>query len=183
MPRITPTTREDAPAGSKPLLDAVNKKMGTIPNLLATMAHSPGVLQSYLSFSEALGQTSLSPGVREQVALAVSAANRCDYCLAAHTMIGKGAGVSDQDLADAQVAEASDPKVTAILKLARSIVDNRGFVSDAELDAAKGEGVTDAEALEVVAVVVFNILTNYVHHLTEAEVDFPKVENRLAVSA
>jgi uncharacterized peroxidase-related enzyme len=183
MPRISPVNDTNTPAASQPLLDGVQQKLGGVPNLLATLAHAPAALQTYLSLSDALSGASLSAGVREQIAVAVAAANSCDYCLAAHTAIGKSVKVSDAELASAQLGESSDPKTRAILTLARAIVDRRGFATDDELAAARAAGVTDAEILEIVATVVANIFTNYANHVIETEIDFPAVENRLAATA
>lgn len=183
MPRIQPLDPNKATGKAGELLGAVKAKLGGTPNLLTTMAQAPALLESYLSFSQALGGASLNAGEREQIALGVAAANECDYCLAAHTVIGKGAGVSDSDLAGAQSADVGDPKIAAAIRFAQAVVKERGFVSDAQLNEAREAGLNDQEILETVGVTVFNILTNYVHHVTEAEVDFPRVENRLAATA
>lgn len=176
MPRINPINHADATGPAKDLLDAVKAKMGSVPNLLGTMAHSPAVLKSYLEFSGALGTASLSAGVREQIAIAVANSNKCGYCTSAHTMIGKGAGLTDAQTVAAQRGEADDPKTQAIVTLALQINDNRGWISDEQFKAATDAGVTHAEILETVTVVSFNILTNYLNHFIETEIDFPKVE-------
>jgi len=183
MARINPVNPEQATGKAKELLDTVKAKLGGTPNLLTTMANAPAVLESYLGFSAALSGSKLTAAQREQIALAVAARNECDYCLAAHTVIGKGAGVSDADLAGAQTGDVSDPKARAAIRFAQAVVEKRGFVDDSEFKAARDAGLTDGEILEVVGTVVFNILTNYVHHVTGAEVDFPRVENRLVATA
>ena len=183
MPRINPVKPDQATGKAKELLDAVQSKLGRTPNLLTTMAQAPSVLESYLGFSAALSGSELTAGEREQIALAVAATNECDYCLAAHTMIGKGAGVSDADLAGAQTGDVTDPKIRQAIRFAQAVVEKRGFVEDSDIEAARAAGLTDGQILEVVATVVFNILTNYIHHVTQAEVDFPKVENRLVATA
>lgn len=176
MPRISPIKHENATGPAKDLLDTVKAKMGGTPNLLTTMAHSPAVLKSYLEFSGALSGASLSAAVREQIALAVANANKCGYCTSAHTMIGKGAGLTDEQAVAAQRGEASDPKTQAIVTLALQINENRGWITDEQIKAATDAGVTQAEILETVAVVTFNLLTNYLNHVIETEIDFPKVE-------
>lgn len=176
MPRITPVNHADATGKSKELLDIVKSKLGGTPNLLTTMAHSPAVLGSYLGFSGALGDASLSAGVREQIALAIANTNKCAYCAAAHTVIGKGAGLSEDQIVAARRGEAGDAKTQAIVTLALQINENRGWITDEQFQAAADAGVTQAEILETVAVVTFNLLTNYLNHVIETEVDFPKVE-------
>ena len=179
MPRIKPIRLESATGKSKDLLEGVKKKLGGTPNLLTTMAQAPAVLEGYLGLSGTLAGGTLPARVREQVAIAVAATNSCDYCLAAHTAIGKGAGVSKEDLAGAQTGDVSDPKARAAVGLARVIVEKAGRLSDADLARAREEGLSDGEILEVSANVVLNFYTNFVNHIAETEVDFPAVENRL----
>lgn len=176
MPRISPIKHSDATGQAKELLDVVKSKLGGTPNLLTTMAHSPAVLKSYLEFSGALGDASLSAAVREQIALAVANANKCGYCTSAHTVIGKGAGLTGEQTVAAQRGEASDPKTQALVTLALQINENRGWITDEQFKAATDAGVTKPEILETVAVVTFNLLTNYLNHVIETEIDFPKVE-------
>ena len=176
MARIQTTTTDNAPAASQPLLEAVQQKMGRVPNLLATMAHSPATLETYLKTSEALGGGLFSPAERERIALAVGQANRCDYCLAAHTAIGSMAGLSSEDMIDARNGTASDPKQAALVDFVRKVVDKRGFAQDSEIDAFKAAGWTDGHVLEVVANVALNTLTNYINHIAQTEVDFPAAD-------
>lgn len=176
MPRIPTLAHETATGDAKDLLDTVKAKLGGTPNLLTTMAHSPAVLKSYLEFSGALGGASLSAAVREQIALAVANSNKCSYCAAAHTVIGKGAGLTGEQTVAAQRGEADDPKAQAIVTLALQINENRGWITDEQFQAAIDAGVTQGEVLETVAVVTFNLLTNYLNHVIETEVDFPKVD-------
>jgi uncharacterized peroxidase-related enzyme len=176
MPRITPVNPDQATGQSKELLEIVKAKLGGTPNLLTTMAHSPAVLKSYLEFSGALGDASLSAAVREQIALAIANVNKCAYCAAAHTVIGKGAGLSGEQAVAAQRGEAGDAKAQAVLDLALAINEKRGWIGDDDFKAATDAGVTQAEILEVVAVVSLNILTNYLNHVIGTEVDFPKVD-------
>ncbi len=93
MPRLNAVDPARATGKAKDFLDAVKAKLGLTPNMMRTMAGSPAVLEGYLSFGTALGGGSLPPGLREQIALAVAEANRCDYCLSAHTALGRLAGL------------------------------------------------------------------------------------------
>lgn len=176
MPRITPVNPDNATGQAKELLEVVKSKLGGTPNLLKTMAHSPAVLKSYLDYSGALNDATLSAAVREQIALAVANANKCGYCAAAHTVIGKGAGLTGDQAVAAQRGEAEDPKTQAIVTLALQINENRGWITNEQFKAATEAGVTQPEVLETVAVVTFNLLTNYLNHVIETEVDFPKVD-------
>lgn len=175
MPRINPVTKETAPEGSKPLLEAAEKKMGNIPNIIATMAHSPATLGFYLQGSQALGGASISGKAREAIALAVAEQNNCSYCAAAHTKIGTMMGLSDAEVMDARRGTSKDAKLDVALRLAQEIVNENGFVSDDTLKAARDAGWTDGEITEIVAVVSINVFTNFINHVADTALDFPAV--------
>lgn len=176
MPRIQPVDVAQPPADAAPLLEGLKEKLGRVPNIYATMAQAPAVLKGVLTASGTLGETSLSGALREQIALAVGGANRCDYCAAAHTAIGKMNGLSDEQTQAALTGSADDAQAQAAITFARAILDREGFVTDEQLGAVKSAGFGDQQVVEIIAVVVFNIFTNYINHIAETEVDFPKVE-------
>ena len=118
-----------------------------------------------------------------RVSLAVAEANSCDYCLSAHTAIGRDAGLSDSDIAATREGRATDAKTAAIVRFARSLVDSRGHATDSELAALRAAGLTDGDIIEVVANTVVNIFTNYLNHVAGADIDFPVVKSGLAVAA
>jgi len=156
------------------LFTAVKGKIGMVPNLMRTLGHSPAALGAYLGFSAALDHGVLAGQVREQIALAVAETNACDYCLAAHSLIGKGAGLSADAILAARRVEAADAKTDALLKFAAAVVEARGLVSDEAIAAVRAAGASDAEIIETVAHVALNILTNYTNHVARTVVDFPK---------
>ncbi|MDW8263213.1 MAG: peroxidase-related enzyme [Phycisphaerales bacterium] len=176
MNRIQPVTPETATGSAKTLLDSVKAKLGMVPNMMRAMAQSPAVLEAYLNFSGALNKSSLSPRLREAIALAVGQANQCQYCVSAHALLGKKAGLSEADVSAARAGEAGNPREAAILRLALAINNNRGNVSDADLAAARAAGVSDAEIAETVATVALNIFTNYFNHVAQPQIDFPTVK-------
>ncbi len=175
MPRINPVDPNQAHEKAKSMLETVHKAKGMTPNILATMAHSPAVLESYLGFAKALSGTSLSPQLREQIALAVAGANGCEYCASAHTAAGKGTGLDENALEASIRGEATDPKAQAALRFTLAIVEKKGWVSDEDVSAFKSAGFGDPEVAEVVAVVALNTFTNIFNHVVETEIDFPRV--------
>ncbi len=181
MPRINPVNRDAADAATGRLLDSVQKKLGIVPNLIATMANSPAVANAYLGFSQSLSTGTLSPRLREQLALVVGETNGCQYCVAAHTALGQGAGLTEGETCDARRAVAADDKERAALEFARTIVIERGNVSDDDVDAVRQAGYTDGEIGEIVANVALNLFTNYFNHVAGTEVDFP-IAPELAVA-
>jgi uncharacterized peroxidase-related enzyme len=176
MNRIQQIDPASATGKTKQLLDAVQSKLGLVPNLTRVLANAPAALEGYLNFSGALASGVLSAKVREQIALAVAQDNHCDYCLSAHTFIGGKVGLAPSDIANARQAVGTTSKDDAILKVALSIVVQRGEVSDAALKNAHAAGLTDAEIVETTANVALNIFTNYVNHIAQTVVDFPEVK-------
>lgn len=176
MPRISPVTPETAPDRSQELLAGVQTKLGITPNMMKTMGQSSATLDAYLKFSAALGGGVLPAKTREQIALAVGQANDCDYCLSAHTAIGKMVGLSEEQILNARRGHAAGDKADAILTLAQQIVEKRGLISDDDLEAARRAGVDNAEITEVVANTALNLLTNYLNHVAQTEIDFPEAE-------
>jgi uncharacterized peroxidase-related enzyme len=144
-------------------------------NIFRGMANSPAVLDGYLKFSGALKKGKLDARTREVIALVVGQTNRCDYCLAAHTMLGKGAGLDDNAVRDARMGRSADKRTNAAVMLAKLLLDKKGNVSQADLESAREAGLNDGEIAEVVANVALNIFTNYFNHLNQTEVDLPKV--------
>jgi uncharacterized peroxidase-related enzyme len=175
MSRISPVSPKSAEGKTKELLDKVQTKVGRVPNILKTMAHSPAVLKSYLDFSGNLSEGVINAKVREKIALTCAQENKCDYCLAAHTAIGKMAGLTDAEVAAARNATCSDKKTDAALKFAQAIVKTKGFVSDDDMKRVRDAGHSDTEIVEIVAGVCFNIFTNYFNHVADTVIDFPKV--------
>jgi uncharacterized peroxidase-related enzyme len=174
MPRINPVTWNANPK-TRSLLEGVEKKLGTVPNLIGTMAQSPAVAQAYLGFSQAVAGGSLPAALREQIALTVSEANQCDYCVSAHCFLGSKAGLTESELLDARHGTASNEKTHAALTFARKIVDDRGHVNDEDVEEVRRAGYSDGEIAEIVANVALSIFTNYFNHVADTEIDFPVV--------
>ncbi len=173
MARIQPNQNPTAEAQAQ--LDGVKAKIGSVPNIFQTFANSPAVLDFYMQGSGALANTSIDAALRESIALTVAGLNGCDYCASAHTMIGKGAGLDDNEAAQNLTAQSADPKAQAALDFTALLVQNRGNVNDNDVQAVKDAGFSDGEVLEIVAVVAFNIFTNYFNHVADTDVDFPLV--------
>ena len=177
MSRIAAIDPSNAPAAVKPLLDGVQKGLGVTPNLFRVAAQSPAALEAMVGFFGAVSKGSFDARTREAIALAVSEANRCDYCLSAHTALGKRAGLSDDALDQARMGKSEDARRGALLTLARATVERRGRVEGA-LDDARRAGLSDAEIVEVVANVALTIFTNYLNEAAGTDIDFPVVHHR-----
>ena len=176
MPRLKAIETDKAEPKTKALLDGVQKKLGMTPNLMRTMANSPAVLEAYLGLGSALAKGTLSAKLREQIALTVGELNGCQYCLSAHSALGKMVGLSDEEVADSRRSVSPDRKTEAVLQFANKVVTERGWVSDDDVAALRTVGASDAEVAEIVATVAANIFSNYFNHLADTDVDFPEVE-------
>ena len=173
MPRINAVDTTQVDSETQALFARLAKRFGKTPNLVRTMAVSPAVLNAYLTFGRSLNRSSLSAKVREQIGLAVSELNRCQYCLSAHATLGKMAGLTDDEIAESRRGASSDRKTDAILHFAGKVVKERGWVRDDDVQSVRDAGASDAEIAEVVASVALNIFTNYFVHVAGIEVGFP----------
>jgi uncharacterized peroxidase-related enzyme len=182
MSRIpTPATIADAPAKAQPLLDAVKAQLGVVPNMFRLISNSPQTLEAYLGVSGALGKGALPAATRERIALAVAEVNGCDYCLSAHTYLGKNlAKLDDAEITANRNGASNDPKADAAVRFAAKLARQRGQISDADLSGLKLAGYSDAQVLEIVMHVAINTFTNYVNEALGTEIDFPVVTARKA---
>jgi uncharacterized peroxidase-related enzyme len=176
MTRLTALNPEEVTGKTKDLFNAVQTKLGVVPNMMRTMGNSPAVLEGYLNLSGALSHGKLSARTGELLALTISEKNSCDYCVAAHTFIGGKLLKTDaQVLQDARTGNSTDAKTAAILQFAKTLVSKNGLVNNEDVDAVKNAGVSDAEIAETVAHVALNVLTNYFNNTANTELDFPTV--------
>ncbi len=177
--RISPVDVGLAEGQTKELLGVVKSKFGTVPNALKTMAQAPAVLEGYLSLNGALAKGVLPAKVREQIALTVSQTNGCEYCLSAHSLTGKLAGLQPDQIVASRRGKANDPKAQAVLMLTQNILERKGNVSDEQLAEARAAGVNEAEMVEVVGNIAVMVLTNFLNNVAHTDVDFPKVSVNL----
>jgi len=177
MSRIsTPASIAASPAASQPLLEAVGKQLGTVPNLFRLVGNSPAALEGYLGMMGALARGALPAATRERIALAVAQVNGCDYCLAAHAYLGRNvAKLSDDEIAANRAGTSGDPKADAAVRFAVQVTRARGHVDAAALQAVRAAGWSDAQVIEIVQHVALNTWTNYINEVAATEIDFPAV--------
>jgi uncharacterized peroxidase-related enzyme len=177
MPRIaTPASIEAAPQAAQPLLQAVNKQLGIVPNMFRTISNSPAALEGYLGLSGALAKGTLEPLTRQRIALAIAEVNGCDYCASAHTYLGKNLSkLPDAEIAANRNGGSTDTKADAAVRFAVKLARLRGHPSDADVQAVKDAGYNDAQVIEIVLHIALNTLTNYVNETVKTEIDFPAV--------
>jgi len=172
----TPATIDAAPEAARPILEAVKKQIGTVPNMFRLLSNSPAALEGYVGLNGALAKGKLNPATRERIALAIAQVNGCDYCLAAHSYIGKNLAKLDAAEIDAnRHGTSTDAKADAAVRFAVALVKARGRVAPQEIEQVRAAGYGDAEIVEILAHTALNTLTNYVNEALGTEIDFPKV--------
>lgn len=182
MSRIpTPATIDAAPAASQPMLEAVKKQLGVVPNLFRLVATSPAALEGHLGLSAALDKGALPAQTRARLALAVAEINGCDYCLSAHTYLAKNlAKLDDAEMTANRNGASNDPMADAAVRFAAKVVRQRGHVGEEDVRAVKSAGYSDAQVIEIVMHVALNTWTNYINAVSKTEIDFPVVTARKA---
>ncbi|MES2129206.1 MAG: carboxymuconolactone decarboxylase family protein [Pseudomonadota bacterium] len=173
MSRIASLDPASATGRAAELLAATEKQLGRAPNLYRSMAQSPAALDGYLALRAALGKGVLSTRMKEQIALLVAALNGCDYCVAAHTFRGGKIGMAPHDLALTQLARSFNPADQVALEFVRTLVEQRGRISDAGFAAMQQAGWDDAAIGEIVGQVALNVFSNYFNHVATPALDFP----------
>lgn len=178
MNRVPLIDRNTTTADRKALLDSIHAAFGTTPNMFRAVANSPAALKSMWAAFGALGSGVIAPKLGEQIAVSVADRNACEYCLSAHTALGRKAGASAEEMRDAQAGESKDTKTQAALHFALKLVDNSGQLSDADVQVLRAVGYSDEEIVEILAHVALNLFTNYVNVALAVPVDFPVVKLR-----
>ncbi len=178
MSRIpTPASIDAAPEASRPLLEAVNKQIGSVPNMFRLIATSPAALEGYLGLNGALSKGVLPAATRERIALAVAQLNGCGYCLAAHTFMGSNLAKLDAaEIAANRHGTSNDVKAAVAVSFAAKVASQRGALTSADVETVRAAGYSDAAIVEIVAHVAVNTLTNYINEVLGTVIDFPQVD-------
>ncbi|KOV71359.1 MULTISPECIES: carboxymuconolactone decarboxylase family protein [unclassified Streptomyces] len=175
MSRLNVPSPEDVPDGAKGILDNIGAQFGFVPNMFKTLASNPTVLDVVMTLQSTSSRV-LDAKTRHTIALAVSQANGCDYCLAIHTYVSSElGGMSSDDISLARAGSSIDPRRAAVARFAQQVVASRGQVSDADLAAVRGAGYTDPQILAIVTVTVQVLLTNFINNVNQTDIDIPTV--------
>jgi uncharacterized peroxidase-related enzyme len=166
----------DTTANRQAVLEQIKGAFGVVPNMFKAVANSPAALNSMWGSFGALGAGVIDAKLGEQIAVAVANRNSCEYCLAAHTVLGQKAGASAEEMSAAQIGQSSDPQTAAALRFALKLVEQRGQVTQADVTELRVAGFDDQHIVEIVAHVALNLFTNYVNVAFAVPVDFPKVK-------
>ncbi|WP_282295792.1 carboxymuconolactone decarboxylase family protein [Stenotrophomonas sp. PS02289] len=178
MSRIPLVTPAAATGDTQALLGQIHSAFGATPNMFRAVANSPAALKSMWGSFGALGGGVIPAALGEKIAVAIANRNACEYCLAAHTALGRKAGASSQEMSAAQAGQSDDPKTAAALQFALRVVEGRGQIEDGDVTQLRGVGFSDEEIVEILAHVALNLFTNYVNVAFAVPVDFPGVKLR-----
>jgi uncharacterized peroxidase-related enzyme len=175
MNRIALVTEPDDPE-VKETLGALKRTYGRVPNFYAVLAQSPAALRALVAFDHAIDNGGLDAKLAEHIALLAAQANRCEYCLSAHSAAGRAAGLSADEISGARIGQASDRRTAMALRVAKEMLEKAGDVTDETLAAARDEGFGDAELVELLALLTSNIFSNYLSRLARTEIDYKRVD-------
>jgi AhpD family alkylhydroperoxidase len=164
-------TRDQVSPANQTLFDNLNKGLGMVPNLYAAMAHSENGLGRYLAFQTA--KTSLNNKEKEAVNLVVSEVNGCRYCQSAHTVLGKMNGFSESDILDLRGGVSKNPKLNALVALAKDITETKGRAAESSLEAFYAAGYNQGNLVDLIFQITDKVAMNYLHNLTQVKIDFP----------
>lgn len=175
MSRINLVTPEQANDEQTELYQAIQGQLGMVPNFLKIFANSPAALRAFLGLHGIANEGSLDPQTRERIALGLAEQNACEYCVSAHSAIGRKAGLSNEEIEANRAGSSQDAKAAVAVKFARSLAEHNGEVSTSELLEIRNAGYDDAQIVEIITHVGMNVLTNILGKASRVEIDFPKV--------
>jgi uncharacterized peroxidase-related enzyme len=165
-------TRDEVSPENQTIFDNLKKMLTFVPNLYATFAHSATALGTYLALQNA--KSSLNAKQREVINLVVSQVNGCEYCLAAHTAVGKMAGFTEAQIVEIRGGRATfDPKLDALARFVREVTLTRGHAAPGVTEAFLEGGWTQGNLVDVIMAIGDKIISNYLHGVTGVPVDFP----------
>ena len=163
MAQYTLHTVASAPEGSKATLEAVEKALGFLPNLFATMAESPEALNGYVGLDAVLARGTFGAAERQLLLTAISSENGCGYCVAAHSTLASLCRADARAITGARgETTPADPRLRALTTFARAVIRDRGHVGDEALQEFLRAGFTKAQALEVLANIGYKTISNFI---------------------
>lgn len=182
MSSIKPLRKEETNPTNQAILGDLEKSLGFVPNLYATIANSDTGLAAYLAYQKSNGG-GISAKEREAIHLVVSQVNGCRYCQSAHTMLGKMNGFSDEQILALRAGHSDNTKLDALVKFAKALVEQRGHVSEATREAFFAAGYSAGQLVDTILIVSGKIVANYLHNVAHFDIDFPVAPELSAVEA
>ena len=182
MKNLEVLNREQVKTETQAIFDGLKQKIGMVPNIYAAAANSHFGLKALLDLGETLKKGDLTAQEVEAVALAVGETNQCQYCLSAHTTVGKMVGLTEDQTIDIRSGQIDDPKLKALTDLAKEITERRGHPSEAAIQSFFQAGYSKGALVDVIGLVALNTFTNYVNHIADTPIDFPLAPQQSAAA-
>lgn len=175
MSRINVVDPKSAAGEARKLLDGVREQLGVVPNFIRALANSPAALSAFLGLYGPLRNAAIDKATQERIALVVAEENACPYCVSAHTAIGRGAGLSNEEMLLNRHGDSGNSKAAAAVAFAKALNEHRGEITTSEFEAVRAAGFSDGEIVEIITLVALNVFTNILGKSTLIDIDFPKV--------
>ena len=164
--------KEEVSITNQAIFDKLEQGLGFVPNLYATYAHSETALQDYLALQNR--KSSLKAKEREVINLVVSQVNECEYCLAAHTALGKMNGFTDEQILEIRTGSVSfDQKLNALANFTKEATINRSKPSLAAIQQFLEAGYTQEQLVDTIIIIGDKMISNFIHGTFKSPIDFP----------
>lgn len=180
MSRINVVERDSANPEQTELFDAIQGQLGMVPNFLKVFANSPAALSGFLGLHGIAGAGSLDPQTRERIALTLAQKNSCQYCVSAHTAIGRKAGLSSAEMDANRAGTSQDAKAALAVKFSQALIEHKGEVTNDEIQELRDAGYSESDIVEIIAHTGMNFLTNLIGKVSRVSIDFPTVDLQIA---
>lgn len=174
MPRLNTVAPDQAQGAVQETYENLTKKMGKVLNIFQGMGNSSAALNGYIGLSQTLAGGELSEHDREVIYLGVSQANQCNYCIAAHTVVAKGKGMAEEETVAIRKGQPTEAKHQALLAFVNKVMETRGFVADADIQAVRDAGYTDGQIAETIGYIGLATFSNFFNHVYDTPLDFPE---------
>jgi uncharacterized peroxidase-related enzyme len=178
MSRINVVDPKSATGEARALLEGVQEQLGVVPNFIRALANSPAALSAFLGLYGPLRNAAIDKATQERIALVVAEENGCQYCVSAHTAIGRGVGLSNEEMLLNRQGDSRESKAAAAVAFAKALNEHRGEITTSEIEAVRAAGFSDGEIVEIITLVALNLFTNILGKSTLIDIDFPKVALR-----
>lgn len=180
MSRINVVEKDTANAEQNELFEAIQSQLGMVPNFLKVFANSPAALGAFLGLHTIAGGGSLESQTRERIALTIAQKTSCQYCVSAHTAIGRKAGLSTAEIEANRAGTSQDAKAAIAVKFAQALIEHKGEVTNDELVELRDVGYSESDIVEIITHTGMNFLTNLIGKVSRVDIDFPKIELQTA---
>ena len=177
MSRLSVPSFESATGATADIYGQIKKAIGSVPNTFAAIgAHGPAALKAVLAADAVLALGNLSKRDQETIKLVISGVAGCDYCVAAHSLLGKLAGLKPEELKNIRDGKPTgDVKRDALVRFVRKLAATSGTVSDADFAAIKDAGYSDAQLVDISLAFATTVFTNVFNRINDTDIDFPAV--------